>query len=65
MIVFYAGNCIGAVTGKGGVKYDVRQALCLESQFFPDSINQPNFESPVFDAGQKYDTKTEYRFSTF
>ena len=62
---FYAGNCIAPVTGKGGVKYDKRQALCLESQYFPDSVNQPNFESPIFDAGQKYDTTTEYRFDTF
>ncbi len=62
---FYAGNCIAPVTGKNGVKYDKRQALCLESQYFPDSVNQPNFESPIFDAGQKYDTKTEYRFDTF
>ncbi|MCR5747964.1 MAG: galactose mutarotase [Lachnospiraceae bacterium] len=62
-IQFYAGNCITPQTGKGGVKYDKRQALCLETQFAPDAVNQPGFEKPIFDAGQKYDTKTEYRFS--
>ena len=64
-IQFYAGNCISPQTGKGGVKYDKRQALCLETQYAPDAINQPGFEKPIFDAGQKYDTKTEYRFSTY
>lgn len=64
-IQFYAGNCISPQTGKGGVKYDKRQALCLETQYAPDAVNQPGFEKPIFDAGQKYDTTTEYRFSTF
>lgn len=64
-IQFYAGNCISPQTGKGGVKYDKRQALCLETQYAPDAINQPGFEKPIFDAGQKYDTTTEYRFSTY
>ncbi len=61
-IQFYAGNLISPQTGKGGVKYDKRQAFCLESQYAPDAINQPGFEKPIFDAGQKYDTKTEYKF---
>ncbi|MBO4373774.1 MAG: galactose mutarotase [Lachnospiraceae bacterium] len=64
-IQFYAGNCISPQTGKGGVKYDRRQALCLETQFFPDSINQENFEKPLFGPDKKYDTKTVYRFSTY
>ncbi len=64
-IQFYAGNCIAACTGKGGVKYDKRQALCLETQYYPDSINQENFESPIFGPSKKYDTKTVYRFGTF
>jgi len=64
-IQFYAGNCIAPREGKGGVKYDVRQALCLETQFYPDSINQENFESPVFGPDKRYDTKTVYRFGTF
>lgn len=61
-IQFYAGNCIGGVSGKKGIHYDVRQALALETQYFPNSVNQEGFESPVFDAGVKYDTRTEYRF---
>ncbi len=62
-IQFYAGNCIAPVVGKGGVKYDKRGAFCLETQYFPNSVNQEGFESPVFDAGEKYDTETVYQFS--
>ena len=61
-IQFYAGNCISPVTGKMGVKYEARQALALETQYFPNSVNQAGFLSPVIDAGARYDTKTEYRF---
>lgn len=64
-IQFYAGNLISPQTGKGGVKYDKRQAFCLETQYAPDAVNQPGFEKPIFDAGQKYDTTTEYIFSTY
>ncbi len=30
------------------------RALCLEMQYFPDSIHHPEFPQPVFDAGQHY-----------
>lgn len=61
-VQFYAGNCISPVTGKEGKKYDVRAAFCLETQYFPNSINQDGFESPIFEAGEKYDTQTIYKF---
>ncbi len=64
-IQFYAGNCIGkGLKGKGGQTYGPRAALCLETQYYPNSVNEPAFESPVFDAGQTYDTTTVYKFST-
>ncbi len=61
-VQFYAGNCITPQTGKGGAHYDVRQALCLETQYFPNSINEPNFRQPVFEAGEAYHTTTVYKF---
>ncbi|MBR6451787.1 MAG: galactose mutarotase [Lachnospiraceae bacterium] len=61
-VQFYAGNCISPVTGKGGVRYGKRYALCLETQYFPNSINQEGFLKPVFDAGEKYETETIYQF---
>lgn len=61
-VQFYAGNCITPHTGKGGVHYDKRHALCLETQYFPNSINEPGFRQPVFEAGQPYHTVTVYKF---
>lgn len=61
-VQFYAGNCITPQTGKGGVHYDVRHALCLETQYFPNSINEPNFRQPVFEAGEVFHTTTVYKF---
>ncbi len=60
---FYAGNFIKDLKGKGGVTYGKRHAFCLETQYFPNSINQEGFLKPVFDAGQKYETETIYQFS--
>jgi aldose 1-epimerase len=63
-VQFYAGNCITpGQTGKGGVVYGKRHGFCLESQYYPNSINQEGFASPLLKAGEKYDTKTVYTFS--
>jgi aldose 1-epimerase len=61
-VQFYAGNCIAPQSGKDGAAYDVRSGLCLETQFFPDSIHQPAFPSSVFGAGKEYHSKTIYKF---
>ena len=61
-VQFYAGNCIAPQQGKGGVLYNVRTGFCLETQYFPNSANDPAFAHPIFDAGQKYKTTTIYRF---
>lgn len=61
-VQFYAGNNISPITGKDNKKYGVRAAFCLETQYFPNSINQEGFEKPVFNAGEKYDTTTIYKF---
>ena len=61
-VQFYAGNAIAPQTGKGGAKYSKRMGLCLETQFFPDSINKPNFPSCVFGGADKYASKTVYKF---
>lgn len=61
-IQFYAGNCIADTVGKNGQKYTKRNALCLETQYYPNSVNQENFISPVYDANQQYATTTVYKF---
>lgn len=62
-IQFYSGNFLdGSLSGKG-VSYDHRYGLCLETEHFPDSPNQPSFPSVVLEPGDTYQTKTIYAFS--
>jgi aldose 1-epimerase len=59
---FYGGNFLFGQEGKDGQKYEYRGALCLEAQYFPDSVNQPNFPSILLDSGDEYAQTTIYRF---
>ena len=60
----YTGNFLnGSVTGDG-VAYANRYGLCLETQHFPDSPNQPDFPSTILQPGEVYTTQTIYTFST-
>ena len=62
-IQLYTGNVIpGGPPGKGGVDYVRRGGLCLETQHFPDSPNQPAFPSTVVRPGEPYRSRTVYRF---
>lgn len=60
----YTGNFLdGTVTGKGGVVYQQRCAVCLETQKFPDSPNQHWLESnATLRQGEVYCSKTSFRF---
>lgn len=62
-VQFYSGNFMKTGLGKEGVRYDWRNGLCLETQFFPDAVHHPNFPSPVFAAGEPYRHETVYKFS--
>jgi len=62
---FYSGNFLnGLEPGKGGATYIKRSGLCMETQYFPNSINHKNFSSPILKAGHKYEHSTIYKFST-
>ena len=61
-VQFYAGNFIGEQAGKDGAAYHDRSGFCLESQFYPNAVNEPDFPSPVVKAGDTYHTETTYRF---
>lgn len=61
---FYSGNFLdGSLTGRDGTAYVLRSGLCLETQHFPDSPNQPEFPSTELRPGEKYSSATVYRFS--
>jgi aldose 1-epimerase len=62
-IQFYSGNFMdGSRAGKSGQHYPKRSALCLETQHYPDSPNQPGFPSTVLKPGDVYKSTTIYRF---
>ncbi len=63
-IQVYSGNFQdGSVTGKGGVVYQNRPALCLETQHYPDSPNKPQWPSVVLRPGETYRSHCIYAFS--
>jgi aldose 1-epimerase len=63
-IQFYSGNFLdGTIKGKSGAAYNLRNALCLETQHYPDSPNKPKFPTTVLKPGKTYKTTTVYTFS--
>lgn len=64
-VQFYCGNFLETdASAKGGKPYEKRQALCLETQFFPDSPNHSEWGDIILRPGKRYDYTTEYRFIT-
>lgn len=61
-IQFYAGNCIKPIGGKAGAEYGKRSGLALETQVFPNSVNQENFPNAIYGPEKDYDTTTIYKF---
>ena len=61
---FYSGNFLdGTLTNRDGKKIQQHAALCLETQHFPDSPNQPSFPSTILKPGETYHTTTKYKVS--
>ena len=63
-VQFYScNNVTPGMKFTGGVDAIRHQALCLETQFYPDSPNQPSFPSSYLEPGVRFHTETVYRFS--
>lgn len=63
-IQVYCGNFLdGTLTGKKGIVYNFRAAVCLETDKYPDTPNKPEWPSAVLRPGEKYNTRCIYRFS--
>ena len=64
-IQFYTGNFLnGTIKGKGGKPDELRSALCLETQHFPDSPNHPDFPTTELKPGETRHSMTTFTFST-
>ena len=59
---FYTANFVDHEKGKAGAVYNMRQAACFETQYFPDAVHKPQFPSPLLKAGDEYRTRTIYQF---
>ena len=61
-VQFYSGNFLNGNKGKDGVSYCFRGAVCLETQFYPDAMNKPDWDQPVYKAGEHFRSETVYSF---
>ena len=61
-VQLYTGNMMQGETGKDGAIYSKRTGLCLETQYWPNSVNTPHFPAPILRKGDTYNHKTVYRF---
>lgn len=59
---FYSGNFLDGTQSKGDIVYNIHSGLCLETQHFPDSPNQPNFPSTILEPGENYQSTTVMKF---
>lgn len=58
---FYTGNFLNGERGKAVYKRNC--GFCLETQFYPNAINNPNWAQPVIKKGEKFHSQTRYEFS--
>lgn len=61
-VQMYTANFLDNEPGKDGASYAKRSAVCLETQYFPDAVHHEEFPQPICRKGEKYDTRTAYRF---
>lgn len=63
-IQLYSGNYLRERTGKGGRQYRRRSGICLEPQYFPNSVNIGHFPSPFAEKNRWKTVRTSYHFFT-
>ncbi|XP_053056985.1 galactose mutarotase isoform X4 [Acinonyx jubatus] len=63
-VQFYTGNFLdGTLKGKSGAVYPKHSGFCLETQSWPDAVNQPHFPPVLLRPGEEYDHTTWFKFS--
>jgi len=63
-IQFYSGNFLdGSIKDTQGKPFGKHCGMCLETQHYPNSPNEPKFPSTILQPGQKYHTETKYKVS--
>ncbi len=62
-VQFYSSNFVTHRAGKNGMTIDRRDSICLETQGYPNAINNPKFPSIVLKKDEIYFEETTYQFS--
>lgn len=63
-VQFYTGNFLdGKFSTPDGKKINQHAAMCLETQHFPDSPNEPKFPTTLLLPGQQFHSETVYKLS--
>lgn len=57
---FYTAGSLGPVKGKGGAEYVSHSAFCLETEFYPDFPNRPEFPQNWAEKGKTIECHTTY-----
>lgn len=57
----YVGNGLCGKVGKGGIPMEKRTGFCLETQYFPNATNIPQFENCVFDKDEPMKSTTIFK----
>ena len=52
----------GVCQGKDGAEYRNECGFCLETQHYPDAVNLTQFPSPMYKAGERFESETIFRF---
>ena len=61
-VQLYTGNFLDATLVSGDLTYVKHYGMCLETQHFPDSPNQPDFPSTILQPGEKLVSQTILKF---
>lgn len=61
----YSGNFLAGEKGKGGVEYKKRHGVCLETQAFPNAVNEKDFPTCILKDNHAFKSVTEFRFEDF
>lgn len=61
-IQLYTGNFLDGALGRHGIKYTKNKGLCLETQHYPDSPNQPKFPTTLLKPGETLRSTTVFTF---
>lgn len=61
-IQLYSGNFLDGISGRGQEIYNKHGALCLETEYFPDAVHNPQFPDVILRPGECYKHETVYKF---